>query len=88
MRTNRGGSEVLGSGRTWPHDFLFLVFFSPDSPDSAVYSGIGDMMSLSGVSKLLIDSMPGVASALKREGIIMSSLSRKSSCLTTGEGVK
>lgn len=31
LSTYLGGRLVLGSGRTWPHDFLFLVFFSPDS---------------------------------------------------------
>lgn len=39
--TYLGGRLVLGSGRTWPHDFLFFVgFFSP-----APGSGVDDVAS-------------------------------------------
>jgi hypothetical protein len=96
-----GGRLVLGSGRTCPHDFLFLAgFFSGEdvsgrgtaSPESADISGLlssandwGDMISCG----FMVSVADG---ASKRGGYMSSGAERKDSAgdpsnLRSGDGV-
>ena len=64
MSAYLGGRFVLGSGRTWPHDFRFLAVF---------FSGPGDGDGVDTPSSCLtLGSDEGIWSSVKDLGVIIS----------------